>query len=732
MLRWVVLMAACTGGSPSPGPDASRDAARDTGTDSGRDAGDAERPDAGAPLPPRVPNEGCRPPGTAVLATYFWETAFPLLGEWDHPVWVGTAPDDGDTMFVVEQGGRIHAFDDRPDVTERSLFLEVPVRQVGSEEGLLSLAFHPEHARNGRFFVSYTSETGCPPDARSCVVVSEFRRAAPRTADPASERRVLVVGKRYGNHNGCDLHFGNDGFLYASLGDGGGAGASPGDPRERLGTILRLDVDAPGSGYVIPPNNPFADGREGAPEVYVWGLRNPWRISIDRVTNALWIGDVGAVTNEEIDKVTGPAHLGWNIREGNVCFRAAECATEGLTPPVYAYDRTVGAVVIGGLVYRGSELPELFGSYLFADYARGWVFALRERGAMPPEVTGLFRVGAPTSFGEDAHGRVYLATFGRGVVRLARGDGPTPPPIPARLSETGCFDDVASHRVAPGIVGYDVNVPQWSDGATHERHLALPSLEQALPAAEGAWSFPVGTVFLDTVSVRAPGGATRRVETRMLALGETGWRGYAWRWLDDQSDAVLVEGSARATIDTDGGSLEWTFPSRAECLQCHSDAHGSVLGFRTRQLARAHGGPTLGRIAALVEAGYVADGLDGPVAAHVEIDDEAAPLAARARAYLDVQCAQCHRPSGSITTEFDLRAEVSMAETGLCDARALYGEHGIEAATVLAPGDPGRSLVHARLRLPGAGRMPPVGSLRVDEAAVRVVGDWIRSGAGCP
>ncbi len=755
----------------------------DAASDMGEITPDSGAPDAAAawdqgvalpgnPLSPRQPNLGCRLPDVP-LGDLELAEVFPAL-DFDRPLWVGAAPGEPGTLYVAEQGGRVWSFDARDDVAERHEFLRLAVNRAGNEEGLLGLAFHPRYAENGRLFVYYTgTRDTCPGGAGRCSVVAERRRGEPE------ERRLLVFPQPYSNHNGGDLQFGPDGHLYIASGDGG----SGGDPLRQgqdtfstLGKILRIDVDAaparpaeppaercddscrsmadgecddgaqdaqfdvclygtdcadcgprpnPDAGpprYAIPPGNPFADGLEGRPEVYAWGLRNPWRMRFDAVTGALWVGDVGQDREEEVDKITAPGNFGWNVREGMRCYRAQECAREGLIDPVWSYGHDQGQSITGGLVYRGADLPELWGAYLFADYGSGRVWALRERPDAPPDVRLLTQGAQITSFGEDAAGRVLLTSFGarRSLLTLRRREPAEAPPLPQLLSETGCFADTAAHRVAPGVVPFDVNVPLWSDGADKARFIALPPGTRATFRADGAWELPVGTVLLKTF-IRDG----RRLETRLITRGASGWHGYTWRWNAEQTDAELLDGA----LDAD----DWHFPSPAECDRCHTPAAGFTLGWRTSQLARASSldGVDYDQVAALAAAGYVDGVPDGPLVAHPRPDDDAAPLADRARALLEANCAMCHAPGGPANARLDLRAATPLAETGLCDAPG-QGDLGLAGARIVTPGDPERSVLHARMTRRGEGQMPPLATLRVDEAGADLVRRWIASLPSCP
>ncbi|MEZ4474367.1 MAG: PQQ-dependent sugar dehydrogenase [bacterium] len=636
------------------------------------------------PLGPRPAVQTCRLPEAQPLGNYAMERAFSAL-TFDRPLWIGVAPGDAGTLYVVEQGGVITAFDDRQDVqaNQTAEFLSIPVSRAGNEEGLLGLAFHPGYAQNGRFFVYYSAAGAACAGQQRCSVLSEFRRRGPRQADPASERIVLRFAQPFSNHNGGDLHFGPDGYLYVSVGDGGSGGDPQGNGQNTgtlLGSILRLDVDDPPAAvvdgvnvraYRTPADNPFADGRGGRPEIYTWGMRNVWRMSFDPSTGVLWAGDVGQNAWEEVDRITGPGNHGWNVREGAHCYNARECPCPDCVEPIWEYSHAEGASITGGVVYRGPRLPELWGRYLFGDFVSGRLWALQERAGQAPQVTQLTTADSPSSFGTDAAGRVYVTSFGRNSIqRLVRRADPGGEPTPRLLSQTGCFTDTARFQVAPSVVPYDLNVPFWSDNAVKVRHIALPAGAQVDLPAEGPAEYPVGTVFLKTFFLDGGGGAApRRLETRLLARQAQGWRGFTWRWRDDESDAELLEGPLDEQVRGPAGAQTWHYPGSAECDRCHTPAAGFALGWRAGQLDREVDYPTgrAGQLGALAQAGYL-EAVPAGVQPWPPLRDAAAPVVERSRALLDANCAMCHQPGGPANAQLDLRFETALADTGLCAA----------------------------------------------------------------
>ncbi|HZP21295.1 MAG TPA: PQQ-dependent sugar dehydrogenase [Bauldia sp.] len=328
-----------------------------------------------------------------------------------------TAPAGDPRLFVADKGGRILIIKDRAVLPQP--FLDIgKLVSGGSEQGLLGLVFHPDYARNGRFFVDYTNVDG---DTR--VVEYRVSRNAD-VADPGSAKVILAIDQPYANHNGGWLAFGPDGFLYVGMGDGGSGGDPHGNGQNTgvlLGKILRIDVDR-GEPYAIPPGNPFAGGG-GAPEVFLYGLRNPWRAAFDG--NRLYIADVGQNMYEEVDVLdlasAAGANLGWNRMEGLHCFRPRSgCDRSGLVLPVFEYDHGKGCSITGGFVYRGKAMPALAGRYFFADYCTGEVASFRYRDGKAGDVVSLGVTDSVTSFGRDAAGELYILTANGTVRKLVR------------------------------------------------------------------------------------------------------------------------------------------------------------------------------------------------------------------------------------------------------------------------------------------------------------------------
>ncbi len=346
--------------------------------------------------------------------------AFPQLA-FELPVGLVAAPDDSNRIFVVEQKGTVKVFENSPEVSEAKIFLDIRDRVFSghSEEGLLGLAFHPRFQDNGYFYVYHTAATAS--ERRSVVARYRISAHAHDRADPASETVILEVPQPYGNHNGGQLAFGPDGFLYIALGDGGSGGDPHHHGQDRttlLGSILRIDIDRTqgGKNYAVPHDNPFAGNTEGfREEIFAYGLRNPWRFSFDPQTKRLWAGDVGQDRPmEEIDIIEKGKNYGWNIMEGTLCYNPPSgCKTEGLEKPVWEYTRDDGRSITGGFVYRGKKVPALFGKYIYADFVSGRIWALEYNGKNPATNALIFHNPNLyiSSFGTDRQNELYFCSF---------------------------------------------------------------------------------------------------------------------------------------------------------------------------------------------------------------------------------------------------------------------------------------------------------------------------------
>jgi glucose/arabinose dehydrogenase len=324
----------------------------------------------------------------------------------ERPLYITHSGDGSGRLFIVEKPGRIRVWQDGQLLSAPFLDIADKVEDEGHEQGLLSVAFHPQYETNGRFFVCYTAEGPDDP-----VTVAEYTALPPSSNVASPDERMLlrILHPEFDTHNGGQLQFGPDSFLYISTGDGGGSGdpfENGQDIEELLGKILRIDVNT-GDPYSSPADNPYAGKTRGRDEIYAIGFRNPWRFSFDRATGQLWVADVGQSLWEEIDIVRRGRNYGWDIMEGKHCFEPQTgCDMQGLVMPVFEYDHSQGCSITGGYVYRGSRSPALVGTYVFADYCAGRIWGLRDgsRSLLFPEGI-LHRI---TSFGEDEEGELYV------------------------------------------------------------------------------------------------------------------------------------------------------------------------------------------------------------------------------------------------------------------------------------------------------------------------------------
>ena len=455
------------------------------------------KPEVPVPLI-RTMTQPCSIPPAPILGAMSLKPVIPA-DELERPLWFGVVPGQSDLYLIAQQAGSILAFDSRSFELVGEV-LNINVLRNNNEEGLLGVAFHPDFEQNGRAFVHYSASN----PRRS--VIAEYQRSTNERLklDATTERILMEIEQPFGNHNGGDLRFGPDGYLYIALGDGGSAGDPlyHGQNREsRLGTILRIDIDRPDEAcntpYGIPDDNPFAPERcmpgqenNDAPEIYAWGFRNVWRMSFDRSSGALYAADVGQDMFEEVNRVKLGGNYGWNQTEGHVCF-TEPCDTSLFEAPLLTYSRQVGRSITGGFVYRGSRWPSLWGQYVFGDFESGKIWSI-DPDAVDPEQTLLVDSGERiTSFGENSAGEIFVVTFDSGVLTFdAPSHSSASPPLPPTLLETGCFANVATYQLHPSVIPYSVNSPLWSDGLLKERHVALPVDTKAKVEANGLIALP--------------------------------------------------------------------------------------------------------------------------------------------------------------------------------------------------------------------------------------------------
>ncbi|HLV45355.1 MAG TPA: PQQ-dependent sugar dehydrogenase [Aggregatilineales bacterium] len=429
LLMLLILLAACTANTEAGAPPVeAEEPPADTGDDSDllvQPTAPVEAPTeppaepaAEQPAEPApAPTEASAPEPAPVDLAALNIALEPVAGGLRSPIGLAHAGDGSGRLFVLEKAGVIRIIQDGQVLPQPFLDITDRVGSSGSEQGLLGLAFHPEYASTGFFFVNYTNAAGD-------TVVSRFRVTEdPNRADPTSEEVVLTQEQPASNHNGGHLAFGPDGYLYIGLGDGGGGGDTFGqgqNPHTWLGSMLRIDVNE--LPYSVPPDNPFVGSPDGADEVWAYGLRNPWRYSFDRATNNLYIADVGQNMYEEVNvqpaESTGGENYGWPIMEGLHCYpEGANCDGSGFVQPIAEYSHDFGCSITGGYVYRGETFPAMQGVYFYGDFCSGIIWGLAVEGSTSGESMQLADADTwISSFGEDEAGELYLADMSGGSV----------------------------------------------------------------------------------------------------------------------------------------------------------------------------------------------------------------------------------------------------------------------------------------------------------------------------
>jgi glucose/arabinose dehydrogenase/mono/diheme cytochrome c family protein len=706
-------------------------------------------------------------------------------------------------LFVVEQNGNIVHFSPRGDKKPERFVQLVDADTYG-------MTFHPQYRTNK--FV-YLFSNGPNSKSKRFNQILRYRVTGdPPRCDPAS--KTLIIEWQSNGHNGGDLAFGPDGMLYITSGDGTSDSDTDNtgqDLTDLCSGILRIDVDnsAPGKPYRVPAGNPFVKMKDARPELWAFGMRNPWRMTFDPDSGDLLVGDIGQDRWEMILLVKRGNNHGWAVKEGTHDFHPMRKRGPGpIVPPLIEHPHSEGRSITGGLVYKGKKFPELRGTYLYGDYSTGKIWGLRQKHGKISWKGDLAQTRLQIlGFGADLAGEVYVVDYAGQIHTLEKS-----PPVkgvstfPRTLGDSGLFRSVKNYLLHPSLIPYDVNSPLWSDGAHKERAIALPGLEQVGFTEQGPWQFPEKTVLVKTFALDTPEGKRKRIETRFLTLQQGEWFGYSYAWNEEQTEATLVEsaGMTRPFTIRDPaapagkGTLEWRYPSRVECMVCHTRAAAFVLGLTTMQMNREHdyNGVRKNQLEALANLGvfrltrlqhweeaevrlrglgqiWTAMG-KGPMAAlsrcglepatravaqrieakkaairasvaakgqgsthlprrHEEyprlVDpyDRSADRTARVRSYLHSNCSICHVEAGGGNAAINLHVDTSLDKMKLLGEAPLHDRFGIKDAKLVAPGAPERSILYQRISRRGTGQMPPLASSRVDDEAVQLLREWIRS-----
>jgi len=667
---------------------------------------------------------------------YRTERIFPKL-TLKLPVDLTYAP-GSDRLFVVTQKGMVYSIPSAPDCDNTDLFIDlhevVGLDRVSNCKGVgdsYAIAFDPAFEKNHYCYLMYVldSTDGKPLSTGSRVSRFTVTSMDPPRCDLKSE--VILLEWIAGGHNGCALKFGPDGNLYVSTGDS--ASPNPPDPlhtgqdiSDLLSSILRIDVRRSENGkpYGIPADNPFIESPGARPEVWCYGLRNPWRMNFDRGTGKLWVGDVGWELWELVYCAERGANFGWNIMEGPQPVEPnGKRGPTPIRPPAQAIPHPEGASITGGFVYRGKNLPELVGHYVFGDWETRRMWSAKVNGtSLEPRAeiakTDLRIVG----FAEDRAGELLILDYeGGGIYRLAKNEpAAVNRAFPRKLSETGLFASPERLTPSPGVIPYSVNAPMWSDGAEARRVIALPGLE-SIGFKDDRLVWPKDSVLSKTLSL-----GKRRVETQLLHYDGKAWNAYAYLWNREQTDADLVEARGR---EVDLGGRTWTVQARGTCMTCHNPWPGTVLSITGAQLNRRfeYGDETDNQVRTLKKLNVLPEAFAYSNAPLLNpYQEEPGKLDRRARSYLQVNCAHCHRFGGGGSALIDLRYDIPIGETRILNVRPTLGGFDLHDPYIVCGGDPARSALYYRVSKLGRGRMPHVGSDTVDVDGLRLLDLWIQ------
>lgn len=652
------------------------------------------------------------------------------------PIAMESAPGVADGFFVVEQAGKIVKVVDSQkrvvlDITDRVFTL-----QGGNDErGLLGLIFHPKFAQNGRLFVNYTKSGSADS------VISEFKMVN-GAISPSSEKIVLEVDQTEWNHNGGGMAFGPDGYLYLGFGDGGGAGDRPNNAqnlRLLLGKILRIDVDR-GSPYSIPSDNPRFNRSDARGEIFAYGIRNPWRMSFDEVTGELYVGDVGQNAWEEVSIIKKGGNHGWRVMEGNACYNPrTNCNREGLINPIHTYPHSEGVSITGGYVYRGTNIPELIGTYVYGDFSSGTIWGLKYVEGQLQSNQVLVNTNLNISSFGLHKGDLYVVDFRGSIYKLNKARSQVSN-FPLKISETGCFKSLSPLSPASGVVPYEVNAPLWSDNASKNRFVYVPQGREITYRDGQPFSFPVGTVLIKNFSLPIVTGntvANKIVETRFFVKRPNRFDGYSYMWDEDGRDGTFLSGGIKRDFEVaENGrraTLSYLFPSSSSCKRCHTTSVGEALGFAPEQLNLEQSGQN--QLESLSHLGVIT-GL--PTVSQIprlaNYTSSTFSLTDRARSYLHANCAHCHNPtnnSGQIP--MDLRYDTPVGDMDICNTLPRHGNLNVTGSRLLVAGDSSKSLISLRQTTTDPGtRMPPLATVRIDPLGTQLVDDWIDRLSTCP
>jgi len=689
----------------------------------------------------RPSNTSCLapPPVAGTGGVISWPAAFASLPVISAPSTLFQLPSDDAHWYVLRQSGFIVRFNNLASANQLTEMLNIDDRvdSSGNEMGLLGAAPHPDFINNRFVFLYYTAR-----NSSSAIEtrVTRYKVNSDGTFDRNSELLILSFRRPFSNHVGGHMAFDQQGYLYIASGDGG----SGGDPlnmgqnlNELLGKVLRIDINntADGKNYAIPSDNPFMNIANRRPEIWAYGLRNPWRFSFDKVTNELWLGDVGQSAWEEINLITRGGNYGWGEMEGEGCNSGRpNCSLLNKIKPIHSINQNTGACsVMGGYVYRGAAFPTAYGKYFFTDYCEHTMRSITPatNGSISLAAQGNLPASA-VSFAQDNKGELFVigqGSAGQQIFKMQATAGNMQAGSTAtKLSETGCVNSAAPKQAANGMIPYDVKSPLWSDGAEKQRYLSLPNNTQVTLAANGDFNFPIGSVLMKHFTF-----GEKFIETRLFAHGQLGWQGFSYEWNDAQTEATLLN----AAKDKNINNVNWHFPSAGQCLQCHTSAAGFSLGLETKQLNGEFLYPasqkTANQLTTLAHIGIFTSPLTNTQKTEklYSLNDTQATTQQKARSYLHTNCADCHQPNGPTPVNIDLRFGTPLAQMNICNIAPVAGEVGITNARIVAVGDPLKSTLVKRMQVTDAMQMPPLARSVIDTQAVQIMSDWISGLTSC-
>ena len=643
--------------------------------------------------------------------------------------------------LFVENGGKIWTVPNDLATTKADVAIDLKTLHPQLDHAY-GVAFHPKFNENKEVFITYTN--GDKLDDGSRLSRFKVKQDTPLVIDPATEEILLTWLS--GGHNGAAIAFGNDGLLYLSTGDA--EVPAPPDPRKTgqditdlLSSVLRIDVDHKddGKAYAVPKDNPFLSTPNARPEIWCYGLRNPWKMSFDRPTGRLWCGDVGWEQWENIFLIKRGENYGWSASEGNNPVLMERKGPTPITPPIATHPHSEAASITGGFVYHGQRLPELDGAYLYADYETGKIWSLRYDGSKVTQHDEIADTPLKiVTFSQGEDGDVFFIHYGpqSTVHRLVKNPAMgQPSDFPRKLSDTGLFADVAKQTPAKGVHPFSIRAPMWADGAEASRFIALPAGKTETQVKtnkqgkiESKVKWPADAVLAKTISMQldqAKPDSQVKVETQVLHFDGVAWNAYSYRWNDAGTDAELVPPTGgERSLTLHGNAFpdgthrySYRFHSQSECLRCHTPWTGVALSFQPQQLTDA---------APFIAAGLIDENYTKQSEARLTNPyDPKAELNARARSWLHANCAHCHRQNGGGAVPTVLNAELALDEMNAIHARPTRGDFGIAGAEVLSPGAPWQSAAIHRIATLGVNHMPMIGAQTVDVKGLILLQRWL-------